>query len=127
MRIYYGYQDARGLPAVLVWRDGALHALPAEQHSRCPETGHGWAEEVQSLNTAWTILLDALPARWASVAQMLAGRFRSGTVAKLNAKGWQFTREDVLRWVAERALEEAWPELQVEPRGDQEDEHAPPF
>jgi hypothetical protein len=127
VRIYYGRQDARGIPEVLVWRDGELHALPAEQHPRCHEAGHGWGEEAQALNTAWVVLRDALPAPWALVAELLAQRFRVGTVAKLPAKGWQFTREDVLRWVGERALEEAWPALQVEPQRGEEAGHVAPF
>jgi hypothetical protein len=127
MRIYYVRDGGRGHPAVLVWREGRLDELPPERHPHCPEHGHGWAEEHQGLNTAFTVLGDVLGEEHVDLALWLAFPYRAEVIGKFTGGGGQVDEEDVLRWVLGKALVYAWPlALRVAPAG-KEANHVAPF
>lgn len=127
MRIYYGRGDSVSPPRVWVAGEGRLWELPADQHWRCPEHGHGWGEEVQGLNTAFSVLRDVLGKREDGLAAQLAPLYRSQILAKMGGGGWQADTEIVLRWVLETVLPYAWPISERVPQAAEGVPHDAPF
>jgi hypothetical protein len=125
MRVYYGREDGRGLPTVLVSGDGRLWELPPVRHHRCADAGHGWGEEAQSLNTAWAILRDVLPDAREGVADFLCHEYRAQVISRITGATWALSTEDVLRWVVGALLVYAWPLTVVAAPQGREDDHDP--
>jgi hypothetical protein len=109
VRTYYGRSDGRGLPTVLVAADGRLWELPPLRHHRCADPGHGWGEEVQGLNTAWTLLRHVLDDQDEQLAGVLCHEYRAQVISRLDGSSWSLTSEQVLRWVVGALLVYAWP------------------
>jgi hypothetical protein len=109
VRTYYGRSDGRGLPTVLASEHGRLWELPALRHHRCADHGHGWGEEAQSLNTAWSVLRDVLHSFDERLPDVLCHEFRHQVISNITSPAWSLPDEDVLRWVIGALLVYAWP------------------
>jgi hypothetical protein len=125
MRTYYGRPDGRGLPTVLAVENGRLWELPAMRHHRCADPGHGWGEEAQALNTAWSLLRDVLRTFEERLPDVLCHEFRHQVISRIASPAWALPDEDVLRWVIGALLVYAWPVTAVGALQERGDDHDP--